>query len=291
MLNRNIPKDFFKTLNEKEYFISENEQNINLEDNSHYTNYDEFIFSDIYQKYLKNRWNFIVSKNNKKYNNVMDICCGVGNTGIAISLEIHTKNLDFVDISKEQLRICKEKTKNISDVNINIIEKDIFLLDKNNHYELIIGNSFIHHFPDVIKYVKKIREFLKEDGEFIVLHEPSITAGYIEYFPFSIGISHIIKKLFNKNYKKPFTTTDLWNFKEKELKKLFYKAGYSEIKIKRNGFLSVILINPFLIFFGKYEKIKKILFTIKVFLEKVDNKLEKVLPSFFFCYFIICAKK
>ncbi len=290
MLNRNIPKDFFKTLDEKNYLISEKEQNINLKDNSCYKNYDEFIFSDIYKKYLGNRWSFIVNKD-KRYNNIMDICCWVWNTWIALSKRVKVKNIDFVDISKEQLEICKEKTKNITNINISVIEEDIFLLEKEKTYDLIVGNSFIHHFPNVVKYLKKIREFLTENWEFVVLHEPSITAAYIESFPLSTGISHIIKKLFNKNYKKPFTTTDLWNFTAKDLKRLFLKAGFSEVKIIKNWFLSVILVNPFLIFLGKYKKIKKIFFTIKVFLEKLDNILGKFLPSFFFCYFIIYAKK
>lgn len=291
MLNKNIPKNFFKTLNEKDYYIKEKEHYINLKDNSNYNNYNDFLFSNIYKEYINNRFNFI--NNNINYNNwnIMDICCWVGNIWINLYDKLKSKNIDFIDISETQLNICKIKWENILNEKINIINNDIAKINNKNYYDLIIWNSFLHHFPDLSKYLKSINDLLKENWTFIVLHEPSITAQYTESFPYSIWIKPFFKKIFIKNYKKDFLTTDLWVFNKKDLVNLLEKSWYKEIIIKKNWFLSYILVNPFLIIFWKNLKLKNFLYKIKIYLEKIDNKLQYILPDILFWSFLIYAKK
>jgi len=175
---------------------------------------------------------------------VIDLCCGTGYVARSLIESGLTSTVIGVDIAGGQLAILRKAVEDhavlrggILIVQANTMELPI----ADGAVDLIVGNSFLHHFPDVGAALKEIRRVLKPGGRFVVLHEPSDTSTFFESFPLSV-----FKRIVVRNY------TDLWQFAPNDLERLLLAAGFESVRIRGTGVLSSILFGAPSILANKY---------------------------------------
>ena len=174
---------------------------------------------------------------------VVDLCCGTGYVARSL-LATRPGNIIGIDLSRGQLRLLKQVANEDAGIRgrLPVIQADTLRLPLSDGcVDLIIGNSFLHHLPDVGAALAEIRRVIKPGGQFVVLHEPSLTATFFESFPWSL-----IKDIRIENY------TDLWQFDPLDLRRLLEEAGFSNIKILKTGVLANVLLGTFSILVNKF---------------------------------------
>ncbi len=142
----------------------------------------------------------------KSYENVCDVACGTGILYPYLS-KIFKKYIG-IDISYKMIKIAKEK---FPDGKFITGDFDTYRFKKNNFNLVIIFNSF-PHFENKPKTILKAKRLLKKDGKLIIAHSFKLDK-----------INKIHKKTKHHIIEKHLIT-------EKELKELFKKSGFENIK-------------------------------------------------------------
>lgn len=234
---------------------------------------------------------------------ILDICSGLGFLSYHILKKVNPKEITLLDISPYAVEESKKLIGNhFPDVNAKYIEADIFktqLLD--NSFDMIIGNSFIHHFYDVPATFNEINRLLKPGGVFVTIHEPSIAAVAYESGKFSRVILWLLRgeKYIEdiRKLKGDFSLDkniggDVWIFSEKDLTKLLHQSNFSEVTLKPRHIFRSFFVSFFkLTLNDKKETLSKFDEKIIRFGIILDNFLAKILPTRLFGSFIICAYK
>jgi len=174
---------------------------------------------------------------------VVDLCCGTGYVARSL-LTTYPGKVIGIDLSRGQLRLLKHMANEHPDIRgrLTLVQADTLRLPLSDGcVDLIIGNSFLHHLPDVRAALAEIGRVIKPGGQFVVLHEPSLTATFFESFPWSV-----FKDIHVENY------TDLWQFDPSELHRMLEEAGFSEIRILKTGVLANVLLGTFSILVNKF---------------------------------------
>jgi ubiquinone/menaquinone biosynthesis C-methylase UbiE len=243
--------------------------------------YGDEIWKKIYKLELKEK-NF-----NQK--NILDICCGTGFLSYHLLKKIKPEELTLIDISSNEI----SEAQKLLDNNFPLINKNFIVGDAtqtkilDNSFDIIIGNSFIHHFYDIPTVLNEIKRLLKNDGFFITLHEPTPAAISYESKSIKQIIAYLIlgeKMIDLIRYKgkdiSKNSGSDVWIFTKKELIKLAKDSGFKEIKTH-----SYYIIRPILFAIKKLHlnQNKKKLTKKELFLFKlsvlIDQYLTKILPS------------
>lgn len=176
---------------------------------------------------------------------VIDLCCGTGYVARSLVSAGVVSTITGMDLSAGQLRIMQQAVKRESHgeripvARVNSLSLPV----RSGSVDVVIGNSFLHHFPDVNAALCEIRRVLAPGGRFIVLHEPSVTATFFESFPLSL-----VKRIVVRNY------TDLWQFHASELERLLEQAGFRNVRIRRSGVFANVLLGGVSILANKYLK-------------------------------------
>jgi len=192
----------------------------------------------------------------KSFNKVVDICCGSG----FITTHIMTNQLFAqcyaIDINSNQLLELKKILSSENIGNVHLIRGDVQGLPfTDNSIDAVIGNSFLHHVPDNPRLLREVYRILKPGGVFCCTHEPSVSADYLEGFPFGyivrlLEILHV-KNLINRLLRRPLhpeadrqiILSDIWLYTEKNILMLLKRAGFNEIVVTSRGFISTIVLN------------------------------------------------
>jgi ubiquinone/menaquinone biosynthesis C-methylase UbiE len=170
---------------------------------------------------------------------VLDACCGHGYLGEYISSL--GGEVTFCDLSPLQLDALRAR---FADQNLpaEVIEADLLHLPfPDGKFDVVVGNSFLHHLPDVPKGLSELARVLKPGGRLVLFHEPSIRANYWETFPLSL----IRDTTYNSGF------TDLWQFEADRLASVLTDNGFKTPETVGSGVLSAILLNWYLIVINK----------------------------------------
>lgn len=235
---------------------------------------------------------------NKK---IIDICSGTGFLTYHILSKIEPKEITLLDISKEEIEQAKILLdKKFPSIKINYRAEDITLIkDQNDLFDIVIGNSFIHHFYDIPEVFRKIKNILKKDGLFITLHEPTPAAIVYESGNIILMLMYVIfgNKIFNLiRYKGEDVSdninSDVWVFNQKELLKLLKDSGFIDIKTYLYNIVRPIIFSIKKMHLSNEKRIltKKELYFFKKSLV-IDKFLNKKLPTKMFGGICLCAKK
>jgi|GEM_PF-2178385 Methylase involved in ubiquinone/menaquinone biosynthesis len=240
---------------------------------------------------------------NWKDKDVLDVASGNGFLSYHLLQRVNPKKIVLSDISPSAINESKELiNSNFKDVLVEFKEFDVLKSDLTDaSFDVIIGNSFIHHFYDIPEAFKEFYRLLKPGGIFVSLHEPTPAAAAVESGNFLRMFWWLIrgKKYISdvRKIKGDFSLDDniggdVWLLEKNDMIRLLKEAGFDSVKISFwNIFRSffVALFNMHL------NEQKKSLNKIQIYLLKLgiamDYFLSKFLPTSSFGSISICAKK
>jgi ubiquinone/menaquinone biosynthesis C-methylase UbiE len=174
----------------------------------------------------------------------VDLCSGTGFVARCLLGANKLQSIIGLDLSSAQVRMLKQAAEEneLTRTRLPVVQADLMKLPMaGKSTDLVIGNSFLHHLPDVGAALKEIRRVLKPGGQFVVLHEPSETSTFYESFPWSL-----VKNTSVENY------TDLWQFQPEALSRLLEEAGFTRVRILKTGILGSLLLGTFSILVNKF---------------------------------------
>lgn len=166
---------------------------------------------------------------------VLDACCGFGYLGSFIATE-HGANIVFCDLSQHQLSELRKRLP--QSLSRWVLASDVTRLPYGDAvFDAVVGNSFLHHLPDVPSALSEFHRVLKKGGRLVLLHEPATSANFWESFPISLL----------KDTSPTTVFTDLWMFKRDDLQRLTMEAGFAHADVVGTGTISSVILNWLLI--------------------------------------------
>ncbi|RUM60342.1 MAG: methyltransferase [Persephonella sp.] len=139
---------------------------------------------------------------------VMDIGAGTGLVDIPLSE--YVAQIYAFDLSEGMLNVFKEKLKNQRIKNIKIFRKDILSEDfSEKDFDLIITSMTFHHLDNPKEALKKLKDYLKEDGY--------------------IAIIDLEKE--DGTFHSDNTDVKHFGFEKEEVEEWFRENGFKEVKI------------------------------------------------------------
>jgi len=166
---------------------------------------------------------------------LLELCCGTGYLFFSFKALLKNRSAYYSDISNSQLRAFSQRCQLANIPQPNMIECDISSLPfQDETFNLLFGNSFLHHLPDVGFYLSEFYRVLKTSGTLVAFHEPTTTSLFWERFPWSL-------------IKKPdgVSLTDIWLIRPEIITKLLHEVGFTKVRIYPSRLLSSIFVEPF----------------------------------------------
>jgi SAM-dependent methyltransferase len=183
---------------------------------------------------------------------VLDACCGSGFLSYHLLQRAHPRSLTLLDVSPDELREAERLIEGISapiaSSDISVVCGD--LADSHlpgGRFDVVLGNSFLHHFHDVRAALAAIRDLARPGGLVIGLHEPTPTAVPLE----SGGLAHVVAYAVRRQWylrkirhRGPGPvragTADVWLFEANDLRTLLTEEGFVDVHV-----LPRYLLRPF----------------------------------------------
>jgi SAM-dependent methyltransferase len=236
----------------------------------------------------------------EKLNNssILEVCAGNGFLTFHLLKRIVPSKYVINDLSGIELMQNKKLiSSNFTSIEVTYLEGDIHEPLINEKFDLVIGNSFLHHFHNVPKAINSILAYVKPGGAFISLHEPTPLSTVVEgakiyALPFGILFPTLLNNLIRRRYQGPPSETDLWMFEKNKLKKVLKNLGITDY-----SFYSWNLFRPIIVQKNSMHLTEKKSFLTDRETKKlhktviIDSILSKILPARFFGSLCIVIKK
>jgi SAM-dependent methyltransferase len=108
-------------------------------------------------------------------------------------------------------------------------------LDFGQTFDVIIGNSFLHHFHNVPHVLARFAALLRPGGCFISLHEPTPMATVVEgakllAYPLAVVAPAFVNNVARARHRGAPSPTDIWLFEPRKLRNAAIAAGFSQAK-------------------------------------------------------------
>ena len=231
---------------------------------------------------------------------ILDVCCGTGFLSYHLLQKIRPQEITLLDISPYELDEARKLISHFNDVNARYIAADIIdskLPDAS--FDLVIGNSFLHHFYNLPLALAEFNRILKPGGLLITLHEPTIAAVALESGScFQLrqylvkGSRYIDDLRYNGNGIAPGRGTDVWIFKREEMTRLLYSAGFDDVLVNNWHLLRPFIVAKMGLYLNEQRNrlsiIEEYLLRTSIF---ADSLLNKFIPSSTFGSFCCSAQK
>jgi ubiquinone/menaquinone biosynthesis C-methylase UbiE len=166
---------------------------------------------------------------------ILELCCGDGFLlSSFVGLLDFAHRGHFIDISAKQCRAFAANCHSMGLEDSRVVCGDVGQLPfPNDAFSLALGNSFLHHLPDVGTYLKEVSRVISPGGSFITFHEPTKTAPFWERFPVSLVSG-----------RKQGSLTDIWLIRPKVIKRLLEEAGFKTVTFFPGRLLAAIFVVP-----------------------------------------------
>ena len=114
---------------------------------------------------------FDLAKQHSETVKILDLGAGEGSVTLPF-LELGAKVV-AIDASNSQLQVLKRKCERFCDA-LEVRCEDVTdaLKDKNEKYDIIVANSFLHHVPDFLGVVREATTVLRPNGQFFSFQDP-----------------------------------------------------------------------------------------------------------------------
>ena len=181
---------------------------------------------------------------------VLDACCGTGFLTYHLLARISPKHVSLVDLSPDELACARDLIEPLGGDRIDFVCAD--LTDPTVAAEpadVVIGNSFLHHFPNVPAALETVHSLVRPGGWFVGLHDPSPVAVPLE----SGDLRHLVAYTLSPGRymrtlrHRPSPTvrtgaTDVWMFEPGSIEALLKEAEFDDVRI-----VSRYVARPFLV--------------------------------------------
>jgi ubiquinone/menaquinone biosynthesis C-methylase UbiE len=231
---------------------------------------------------------------------VFDICSGTGFLTYHLLQRCKPKKVILMDISSEEVESSKVLLSQFKDVELEFRVGDVLKSGlPDNSFDIVIGNSFLHHFYNLPEFIKESYRLTKEKGCFISLHEPTPAAVFLESANWKKYIKYLLlgdSVLESMRYKgeKMFNSdgSDVWIFMKKDLSRLFSQVFNNKVIIRKMNIFKPYVVGKKALHLSKdrptLTSSESNLISNSV---KVDSFLSKILPSKCFGSLVIRADK
>lgn len=230
--------------------------------------------------------------------NVLEVCAGKGFLTYHLLNRAIPRKLTINDISEFELVKAREVVgMTCQNPGIKWVAGDVIEADLGGGFDLIIGNSFLHHFPDVPQLLSRFFELLNPGGVFVTLHEPSlmasvVEAGRVDLLPLGLTMPIFLNELARRFHKGGHSLTDLWVFDTKVLRKIALSIGFYKVEITPWGLIRPMVAHHLKLHPGDHKKIlsEKEQAILRACI-KVDAALNQWLGQRFFGSFALACRK
>lgn len=179
---------------------------------------------------------------------VLEVCAGTGFLTFHLLSKCSPKSLVVNDISASEMASAQNLIqRNYPSAKIDWILGDMHTVAFEQKFDVIIGNSFIHHFYNVPQVLSRFHALLKPGGMFITLHEPTpmgtvVEAAKMSAYPLALLAPKLVNDMARARYTGEPSATDLWMFEPIKLKQVAIQAGFSAIDMYPWHLLRAIIV-------------------------------------------------
>lgn len=180
---------------------------------------------------------------------VLEVCAGTGFLTYHLLSRSTPSSLTVNDISEAELLNAKKFIgHNYPKSKTKWILGDLHTVKFNRKFDIIIGNSFIHHFHNVPVMLDRFASLLKTGGVFISLHEPTpmatvLESGKLFAWPLAVLAPVLMNDISRYRYNGMPSSTDLWMFEPNKLKNLAKRSGFSDAYTNPWGLARPLVVN------------------------------------------------
>lgn len=176
---------------------------------------------------------------------VVDLGCGTGLLTRALMGAGAFRQCLSVDLSAAMLRALRANLRREGVSGVRTVRADVTRLPlADGSVDCVVGNSMLHHLPDVPEFLREVARVLRPGGVLLLSHEPTVSAETLEgLFKRPAGrlvraVSAIAGRRSVSAPVGPPAFTDLWVFQEARLHRVLAAAGFAERRIAARGFLA-----------------------------------------------------
>lgn len=168
---------------------------------------------------------------------VLEVCAGTGFLTFHLLSKCAPKSLTVNDISSVELDAARKLvTTNYLNATVDWVLGDMHTVEFDRKFDVIIGNSFIHHFHNVPKVLSRFQSLLTDRGAFISLHEPTPMSTVVEgakmvAYMLAIVAPGLVNDIARARHRGEPSSTDLWMFEPAKLKQVAEQAGFTSVDI------------------------------------------------------------
>jgi len=297
MLNPTFPRSSFRYAT-SEYTIDDRIFNT-LDGNQNFDTGPEFRLQPVYGEEiaLKLSRSGLTFQHFKK-SRILEVCGGSGFLAYHLHEMYAPNDYTFNDISSAEMNAAQLLLSSSGYNDISWALGDMHSLKfERSSFDIVIGNSFLHHFHNLPQALSTIYDLLKPGGLFISLHEPTPMSTVVEgaklmAYPIGLLSPILVNEIAPSRYVGPVSSTDIWMFHPRRLRHLVTKLGFSNVRTISWGLFRPIVVQITNLHLNsdipRLRSDQTKLLRRSVYLDSIANK---ILPSRFFGSFCLACRK
>lgn len=233
--------------------------------------------------------------------NVLDLCCGTGFLSYHLLNLARPATLTLLDIGEGLVATAEQLVAQVKGdcvlkaVSANALHSGC----PPESFDVVIGNSYLHHFPDVPAALREFWQLLKPGGFFASLHEPKPAAVALEsrnpanWLAYARKGGSFVEDLRPDAGEVPHEQgTDVWMFEEQDLRDLLQKAGFANVAAEHWNFLQPLVTATCALYLdARRPRLGIVARNLMRCAGSADAILRRVLPNAFFASLAFSAQR